>query len=39
MNLDGKSVHQKLYRGMIDCLIYSASRPNIMFNVCLCARF
>ena len=36
----GKNVNQKLYRGMIGSLIYlAASRPNVMFCVCLCARF
>ena len=36
----GKDVNQKLYRGMIGLLLYlTASRPNIMFCVCLCARF
>ena len=36
----GKSVDQKLYRGMIGSLLYlTASRPDIMFSVCLCARF
>ena len=35
-----KEVNQKLYRGMIESLLYiTASRPNIMFYVCLCARF
>ena len=30
----------KKYRGMIRSLLYlSASRPNIMFSVCMCARF
>ena len=39
-NERGKNVNQKLYRGMIDSLLYlTASRPDIMFNVCLCARF
>ncbi|XP_050222438.1 uncharacterized mitochondrial protein AtMg00810-like [Mercurialis annua] len=29
-----------MYRGMIGSLLYlTASRPNIMFSVCLCARF
>jgi len=33
-------VDQKLYRGTIDSLLYlTASRPNILFSVCLCARF
>ena len=34
------SVNQKLYRGMIGSLLYlTASRPDILFSVCLCARF
>ena len=36
----GKDVNQKLYRGMIESLLYlTASRPDIMFYVCLCTRF
>ena len=36
----GKEVDIKKYRGMIGSLLYlTASRPNIMLNVCLCARF
>ena len=36
----GKSVDIKKYRGMIGSLLYlSASRPDIMFSVCLCARY
>ena len=36
----GLSVDQKLYRGMIDSLLYLiASRPNILFSICMCARF
>lgn len=36
----GKSVDEKLYRGMIGSLLYlTASRPDIMFAVCLCSRF
>jgi hypothetical protein len=36
----GKPVDVKLYRGMIGSLFYlTASRPDIMFSVCLCARF
>ena len=36
----GKDVNQKLYRGMIGSLLYlTASRPDITFSVCLCARF
>ncbi|XP_020254101.1 uncharacterized protein LOC109831173 [Asparagus officinalis] len=35
-----KSVDQKLYRGMFVLLLYiTASRPDIMFNICLCARY
>ena len=36
----GKYVHSKLYRSMIGSLLYlTTSRPDIMFNVCLCARY
>ena len=36
----GKPIDEKLYRGMIGSLLYlTASRPDIMFSVCLCARF
>ena len=36
----GKNVDIKLYRSMIGSLLYlTASRPDIMFSVCLCARF
>jgi len=36
----GSKVDQKLYRGMIDSLLYlTVSRPYILFSVCLCARF
>ena len=35
-----KKVDEKFYRGMIGSLLYlTASRPDIMFSVCLCARF
>ncbi|CAK8535812.1 unnamed protein product [Lathyrus sativus] len=35
-----KKVDQKLYRGMIGSLLYlTASRTDILFCVCLCARF
>ncbi|GJY29223.1 retrovirus-related pol polyprotein from transposon TNT 1-94 [Tanacetum coccineum] len=35
-----ESVHSTKYRGMIGSLLYlTASRPDIMFSVCLCARF
>ena len=34
------SIEEKSYRGMIGLLLYlTASRPDIVFNVCLCARF
>jgi hypothetical protein len=37
---DGQAVDVKLYRSMIGCLMYlTASRPDIMFAVCLCATF
>ncbi|KAG8649153.1 hypothetical protein MANES_08G071044v8 [Manihot esculenta] len=36
----GKPIDEKLYRGMIESLLYlTASTPDIMFSVCLCARF
>ena len=36
----GKDIDQHLYRGMIGSLLYlTASRSDIMFIVCLCARF
>lgn len=36
----GKPVDVKLYRSMIGSLVYLfASRPEIMFSVCLCAKF
>ena len=43
-NLDsdasGNMVDQKLYRSMIGSLLYvTASRPDAMFSVCMCARF
>jgi hypothetical protein len=35
-----KLVDLKLYRSMIGSLLYlTASRPDIMFSVCMCARF
>ena len=37
---NGKKVDERLYRGMIGSLLYlTASRPDIMFSVCICARF
>jgi hypothetical protein len=43
-NLDsdasGNMMDQKLYQSMIGSLLYvTASRPDLMFSVCLCARF
>ena len=36
----GKCVDIKSYRGLIGSLLYlTASRPDIMFCVCLCAKF
>ena len=36
----GKCVDIKLYRSMIGSVLYlTASRPDIIFSVCLCARF
>jgi hypothetical protein len=36
----GNMVDQKLYRSMISSLLYvTASRPDVMFSVCMCARF
>jgi len=36
----GQSIDIKKYRGMIGSLLYlSASRPDIMFSVCMCARY
>ena len=40
LNEGGKSVDQTLYRSIIGSLLYlTASRPDIMFSVCMCARF
>jgi hypothetical protein len=40
LDMGGKLVDQKVYRFMINSLLYvSISRPNIMFSVCMCARF
>nr|GEX23441.1 hypothetical protein [Tanacetum cinerariifolium] len=37
---NGKPIDDTKYRGMIGNLLYlMASRPDIMFSVCLCARF
>ncbi|GJV04958.1 hypothetical protein Tco_1338527 [Tanacetum coccineum] len=40
MDDEADSVDSSKYRGMIGSLFYlTASRPDIMFSVCLCARF
>ena len=36
---NGKNVDEKLYRGMGSLLYLIASKPDIMFSVCICARF
>ncbi|WVZ76735.1 hypothetical protein U9M48_024680 [Paspalum notatum var. saurae] len=37
---DGEAVDQKEFRGMIGSLLYlTATRPDIQFAVCLCARY
>ncbi|GKB83688.1 hypothetical protein Tco_0950583 [Tanacetum coccineum] len=37
---EGESIDDTKYRGMIGSLLYlRASRPDIMFSICLCARF
>jgi hypothetical protein len=37
---DGESVDQQEYQSMIGSLLYlTATRPDIQFSVCLCARF
>ncbi|KAJ9541723.1 hypothetical protein OSB04_028229 [Centaurea solstitialis] len=39
-DLAGKTVDQKIYRSMIGSLLYlTATRPDIMFATCFCARF
>ena len=36
----GKSIYLTMYRGMIGSFLYlTASRPDIMYSACLCARF
>ena len=36
----GNMVDQKMYRFMIGSLLYlTASRPDVMFSLCMCARF
>ena len=39
-NEGGKQIDQKQYREMIGSLLYlTASRPDILFSICMCARF
>ena len=39
-DLDGEDVDAHVYRAMIGSLMYlTASRPDVMFSVCLCARY
>ena len=39
-DLEGEDIDIRLYRSMIGSLMYlTASRPDIMFAVCVCARF
>jgi hypothetical protein len=40
LDTGGNSIDQKVYQSMIGSLLYlCASRPDIMFFVCMCARF
>ncbi|GJY06493.1 retrovirus-related pol polyprotein from transposon TNT 1-94 [Tanacetum coccineum] len=37
---EGKVIDPSQYRGMIDTLLYlTASRPNLQFAICMCARY
>ncbi|GJS77713.1 hypothetical protein Tco_0727594 [Tanacetum coccineum] len=39
-DINGKAVNETQYRGMIGSLMYlTASRPDIQFSTCLCARY
>ena len=39
-DVNGNMVDQKMYCSMIGSLLYvTASRPDVMFSVCMCARF
>ena len=40
IDASGNMVDQKIYQSMIGSLLYvTASRPDVMFSVCMCARF
>ena len=40
MDDSGKKIDERIYRGMIGSLLYlTASRPDLMLSVCVCARF
>jgi hypothetical protein len=40
LDLGGTSVDQKVYRSMIESLLYlCTSKTDIMLSVCMCARF
>ena len=40
ISTSGNMADQKLYRSMIESLLYvTASTPDVMFSVCMCARF
>jgi hypothetical protein len=40
IDVSGNMIDQKLYRSMIGILLYvTASRPDVMFSVCKCARY
>ena len=36
-NASGNIVDQKLYRSMIESLLYVTAWPDVMFSVCMCA--
>jgi hypothetical protein len=39
-DVSGNMMNQTMYRSMIESLLYvTVSRPDVMFSVCMCARF
>jgi hypothetical protein len=39
-DISGNTVDQKMYRYIVGSLLYvTASRLDVMFNICMCARF